>query len=272
MSAGKPGRLSRGAARSDGDAGIERLCGVHSVLEALRAGRRRPRRLLVRRGALHRRGLGPVVAAAAAAGVPVLEVSAEELGLPAELGGNPQGVVLEAGPLPEVGLDGLCVERSGSRRVVALDGVEDPRNVGALVRAAEASGVCGLVLTKRRSPPLSPVLARASAGAVEWLPVARVTNLARAIEEMKRRGFWVIGADPAAEHSLFGVPDRVVRGDLLIVLGGEGRGMRPGVRRLLDHAVRIPMLGRIESLNISVAAAVVLFELMRRSRECTTSP
>jgi 23S rRNA (guanosine2251-2'-O)-methyltransferase len=190
----------------------------------------------------------------------------------AELAGpdaRSQGVLLEAGPLPELGLSAFFEGEAGSRRVVALDGVEDPQNVGAVARVAEAAGAMGLLLTHRRAPPLSPAVARASAGAIEHLPVVRVTNLPHALEELKGKGFWTLGAEVSAELDLYGAPDRVLSGDLVVVFGAEGRGLRRGVRAVLDHELRIPMGGRVGSLNVSAAAAVVLFELLRRAR---TSP
>jgi 23S rRNA (guanosine2251-2'-O)-methyltransferase len=148
--------------------------------------------------------------------------------------------------------------------LVALDGVEDPQNVGAIVRVADSAGVDGLILTHRRSPPLGPALARASAGAVEWLPVARVPNLRGALKLLKKEGFWALGAEPEGPVSLFDTPESITRGPLVVVLGSEGKGLRPGVLEEIDHRVRIPMAGRVASLNVATAAAVVLFELLRR--------
>ena len=130
---------------------------------------------------------------------------------------------------------------------------------------AEAAGATGLLLTDRHSPPLSPAVARASAGAVEWLAIARVPNLVRALNQLKSGGFWIFGAEVDAPDSLFELPERVVRGDRVVVLGAEGRGLRPGVLAAVDHRVRIPLAGRVASLNVASAAAVVLFELARRS-------
>ena len=206
-----------------------------------------------------------IVASAVAAGVPVEESNPDELARGLEPGANHQGVVLETGPLPEVSLAQLVRSVPAPRSLVALDGVEDPQNVGAIVRVAEAAGVGGLLLTWRRAPSLSPVVARASAGAVEWLPAARVTNLVRSLKELKSIGFWVFGADPAASLDVFAVPDRLVQGDRVVVLGAEGRGLRPAVARALDHRVRVPMAGRVASLNVAAAAAVLLFELGRRA-------
>jgi 23S rRNA (guanosine2251-2'-O)-methyltransferase len=204
----------------------------------------------------------------------VVEVDAEEL-LPADDegrshlsppgSGNPQGVALEAGPLPEVSLEELCRGCDGPRRFVALDGVEDPQNVGAISRVADASGARGMILTAHRAPPLSPAVARASAGAIEWLPVARVANLRNSLKYLKEHGFWVVGADLDAPASLYEVPDSLLQGDLVVVLGAEGKGLRPGVRALVDHPVQIPMQGQVGSLNVATAGAVVLFELLRRS-------
>jgi 23S rRNA (guanosine2251-2'-O)-methyltransferase len=219
----------------------------------VRAGARRPE-------------LEALVAAAEAAGIPVLQVPPEALAPEAAGDRSSQGVELEAGPLPELGLDELVRPAPTLRTLVALDGVEDPQNVGAIARVAEASGAQGLILTRRRSPPLSPAVARASAGAIEWLPVARVPNLPRALNTLKSKGFWVFGSDPEASEELFDLPQRLLSVDRVIVFGAEGRGLRRGIEKVLDHRIRIPMQGRVDSLNVSASAAVVLFELARRSR------
>jgi 23S rRNA (guanosine2251-2'-O)-methyltransferase len=185
-------------------------------------------------------------------------------------GAKTQGVVLEAGPLPELSLEALLREiatPAGSRLLVALDGVEDPQNVGAIIRVADGAGVAGLVLTRRHAPPLGPAVARASAGAVEHLPVARAPNLSRAIKDLKKHGFWAIGADAEEGEDIFDVGNKVLSGDLVLILGAEGRGIRAGVGSVLDHRVRVPLAGRVASLNVSAAAAVVLFEVLRRRRQ-----
>lgn len=236
---------------------------MHPVLEALRARRRSLQRLRVRRG-LRRPELGQILAAARGAGVEIEEVGAEVLAAAAPPGVASQGVALLAGPLPEVPLEELARGGEPPRTLVALDGVEDPRNVGAIARVAEACGASGLLLTRRRAPPLGAVVSRASAGAIEWLPAARVPNLGRALKSLKEKGFWVFGCDPQGAEDLFSLPGRVVGGDQVVVLGAEGRGLREGILRALDHRICIPMTGRVGSLNVAAAAAVVLFELQRR--------
>ncbi|HYB13363.1 MAG TPA: 23S rRNA (guanosine(2251)-2'-O)-methyltransferase RlmB, partial [Myxococcota bacterium] len=233
----------------------EALFGLHVVREALSARRRKLGRLLIARDC---RGaeVERLTSLARDAGVPVEFVGRDEIARRAGTAGRTQGVALEAGPLPERSLAELRRGERGQRRLVALDGVEDPQNVGAIARVAEAAGVRGLVLTRHRSPPLSGAVARASAGAIEHLPVARVTNLVRALEELRGDGFWTVGADPAAGENLFAAPDRTLQGDLVLVLGAEGKGLRPGVEAHLDHRLRIPMEGRVASLNVSAAAAV----------------
>lgn len=241
----------------------EPVVGFHPVREALRARRRRLGRLHVRAG-LRRPELRELRALAREAGVPVVEATPEALSRLAP-GGRTQGLVLEAGPLPEPQLDELL--RAGTatrRRIVALDGVEDPQNVGALLRAAEGAGASGALLAERHAPPLGSTVSRASAGALEHLPVARVVNLARALERAKERGFWVLALDPEAPASLFESPDSLWRSDLAIVLGGEGRGLRHGIRRLADHLLSIPMAGRVGSLNVASAGTLALFEAARR--------
>lgn len=242
----------------------ETLHGVHCCVEALRANRRPIRALLVKPGAERRDEVRQLIEEAQSRGLPTRVLTSEPLDRSEST--NPQGVALEVGPLPEVELEELARPSPGPRRLVILDGVEDPQNVGALARVAEGAGVRGMILSKRRAPPLSPALARASAGAIEWLPVARVTNLARAIKYLKSQDFWIVGADLSARESLYEMPDRVLQGDLAVVMGAEGKGLRPEIQKLLDHPVRIEMQGKVESLNVSAAGAVLLFELLRRSR------
>jgi len=273
----KPSHRRRPAGDRPGGSASEVLVGVHSCVEALRAGRRQIRVLRVKPGAERRAEIGELIRVAEARGIPIRKLEDEFLdGLfarsPAKSekrdksnSPNPQGVALEVGPLPEVEIEELAAPSDVPRRLVILDGVEDPQNVGALARVAEGSGVSGMVLSKRRAPPLSPAVSRASAGAIEWLPVARVTNLARGIKYLKSQGFWIVGADPSAAQSLYEVPDRLLRGDLAVVMGAEGRGLRPEVQKLVDHPVRIEMRGQVASLNVSAAGAVLLFELLRRA-------
>jgi len=245
----------------------QRLSGAHCVREALLANRRELLRLWVDSGV--RRGeLEELAARAEALGVPVSLASASELlDLldPASRRSNPQGVVLEAGPLAEARLEDL-LEGAGATdfTIVVLDGVEDPQNVGAIARVAEAAGASGLVLGSRRAPPIGPAAARASAGAVEWLPIARVPNLGRALDQIQAAGVWVVGASTSAETSLFDLPDRLLAGPLAVLLGAEGKGLRESIERRVDHPVSLPMRGHVGSLNVSAASAVVLYELMRR--------
>lgn len=243
--------------------GPERLTGIHPVREALRAGRRKLHRLLVREGR-GARALGELRRLAEAAGVAVVEVPAASSELASGPGEREAGFVLEAGPLPVLSVEALLEGAGAEPCLVALDGVEDPQNLGSILRVAEAAGAAGALLTLRRAAPLSPAVSRASAGALEHLPVARVTNLVRALKELKEKGFWVMGADQQAPETLFVTPDRWFRGPLVVLLGAEGRGIRPGVAKMVDHRVKIPMAGRIESLNVATAAAVVLYEVRRR--------
>ena len=136
----------------------------------------------------------------------------------------------------------------------------------AMALAIHRAGAWALLLTTRRAPPLSPAMSRASAGALEHLPVARTPNLGRALELLKNQGFWALGADSNDGEDLFETPDKLWTGDLVVVLGAEGRGLRPGIANKLDHRVRIPMAGGVDSLNVSVAGSLLLFERMRRIR------
>ena len=241
------------------------------MLEALRAGRRDIHRLRIRADR-KRSELGEVIALAESAGVPISDLDASAV-VPRD-GGRTQGVELEVGPIPEYPLEQLVSRnpRGAYRRLVLLDRVEDPQNVGSIIRVAEAVAADGLVMTQRRAPPLGPAVARASAGALEWLPVARVGNLSNAIKLLKKKGFWAIGADPEGSESVFDLDDRFFAAELLLILGAEGPGIREGVGRLLDHRVRIPLPGRVASLNVAAAASILLFEAARRDREKPANP
>ena len=152
---------------------------------------------------------------------------------------------------------------SGARLLLALDGVEDPQNLGALLRVADGAGVDGVILTERRSAPLSPAAVKASAGAAEHLRIARVVNLVRALEDLKQKNLWIIGLDERGTSDY----DRFdLTGNCVIVLGREGAGLHDLVRRTCDHLLRIPMAGGVSSLNVSAAGAVVLYEAFRQRR------
>jgi 23S rRNA (guanosine2251-2'-O)-methyltransferase len=148
--------------------------------------------------------------------------------------------------------------------VVLLDGVEDPHNLGAIVRSAHALGAHGVVVPRDRASGVTPSAAKASAGAVEHVPVARVTNLVRTLEELKEAGIWAVGLVPDGDQDLARVD---MRGPTALVIGGEGQGIRPLVRKCCDHVARIPMAGRVGSLNASAAAAITLYEAARQRRE-----
>jgi 23S rRNA (guanosine2251-2'-O)-methyltransferase len=241
---------------------MEALAGYHCVREALRARRRRLGRLFLRSPGP--RGGSEIADLAEAAGVPIEWTSEAELDERLPPGTRSQGLLLEAGPLPELGLEAAPAPAAGEAPlIVALDEVEDPQNVGAIARSAEAAGASALLLARRRAPPLSPAVSRASAGAIEHLAVIRVPNLVRALGLLGERGYWRVGADTTADSHLYWDSGDLLSGAVVLVLGGEERGLRPGVLRELDRRVRIPMRGRVESLNVSAAAAVLLFEAAR---------
>jgi 23S rRNA (guanosine2251-2'-O)-methyltransferase len=148
-------------------------------------------------------------------------------------------------------------------RILVLDGLTDPRNFGALLRTAEAVGVQYVIIPKDRSVDVTPIVAKVSAGATHHLKISKVTNLRRAIAELKEHGFWIVGLDGESKESIY---DRIFPDRLAIVLGSEGKGVRPVNSRECDFLVSIPMMGRIASLNVSVAGAVFLYELLRQSR------
>jgi len=231
------------------------LVGVHAVLEALRAGRSVDR-LLVARGAGGQR-LQEIIDLSRAASIPL---RFEPRGALDRLAGGTahQGIVAVAAAQRYAALEDVL---AGAKMLVVLDGVEDPHNLGTVIRTAHAAGADALVTPERRAAGLSEVVAKAAAGALEYLPVVRVGNVNRALETLKGRGFWIYGLDERGDHDY----DQIdYASPATLVFGGEGKGLHHQVRQHCDFLVRIPMAGKISSLNVSVAAGVVLFEWRRR--------
>jgi 23S rRNA (guanosine2251-2'-O)-methyltransferase len=218
--------------------------GRNPVHEALRAGRRRVHRIWATTGAAREDWL---------AREPVQPATAAEL---QERCGSPdhQGVVAEVDPYPYADLDGLLA--TPDPLLVALDEVQDPQNVGAICRTAEAAGATGVLLPERRAAHVTPAVAKASAGAVEHLPIAIVRNLADALGRARDRGCWVYGAEAGARTSYDAVD---WRGGIVLVLGAEGRGLRPRVAAGCDDLVSLPLRGQVASLNVNATAAVLLY-------------
>ena len=255
---------------------MEVLYGVHAVEEALRAGRRRFDHVLLARERLearHDARLLHLAAECRSAGVRILEEPREQL---TQLAGTAahQGVVAIVRPQELLAIEDLFAapatssgQPSPARLLLALDGVEDPQNLGALLRVADGAGVDGVILTERRSAPLSPAAVKASAGAAEHLRIARVVNLVRALEDLKDRNIWAIGLDANPAERRIQDYDRFdFTGNCVLVLGREGAGLHDLVRRTCDHLLRIPMAGGVSSLNVSAAGAVVLYEAFRQRR------
>jgi 23S rRNA (guanosine2251-2'-O)-methyltransferase len=239
------------------------LTGIHAVREALRAGRALER-ILIARGRQDRR-VEDVVALARERNVPVRFEDRAQLDRTAGTREH-QGVVALAAAQRTFALEDVlaaCAEKK-SALLVLLDSIEDPHNLGAILRTALAAGADGAVIPERRAAGLTETVARASAGALAHLPVARVTNLARAMEELKAAGFWLIGLDERADKSY---TDADFTGRVAVVLGREGKGLHELVRKRCDFVVSIPTTGPVRSLNVSVAAGVVLFEAVRQRRK-----
>jgi 23S rRNA (guanosine2251-2'-O)-methyltransferase len=229
--------------------------GIHPVLEALRA--HHPfNRVLIAKGASGPR-LQEIIDLCRDLSVPVRFEPREALD---RLTGSSahQGVVALGAAHRHVELEEVA---AGAGLLVILDGVEDPHNLGAIIRTAHAAGAAAVVVPERRAAGLTETVAKAAAGALEHLPVARVGNLTQALEQLKRRGYWIYGLDERGDRRY----DQVdYAAPTALVLGGEGKGLHQLVRQHCDFVVRIPLAGKISSLNVSVAAGIVLFEWKRR--------
>jgi 23S rRNA (guanosine2251-2'-O)-methyltransferase len=248
---------------------MDKLTGIHAVREALNSGRPL-QTVLVGRGR-HGNRLQDIVQLAKSHGVPVRFEEPAQLDRVAGTREH-QGVVALVTAHGTVSLEELIARgrlSDGPSLLVLLDGVEDPQNLGAIIRSALAAGAGGAVVPERRAAGLTEAAARASAGAVSHLPVARVVNLARAMEGLKEAGYWLVGLDERAKGSYTDVD---LSGPIGLVLGGEGQGLHELVRARCDFLVSIPTSGPVRSLNVSVAAGIALFEVVRQRRAKAHKP
>jgi 23S rRNA (guanosine2251-2'-O)-methyltransferase len=245
---------------------MDRLTGIHAVREALEAGRAFDR-IVIAKGRQDSR-VEEIVQAARARNISVRFEDRGQLDRLADSKDH-QGIVAlvaarAAGTLDEI----LAAANAGTGRgekglIVLLDGVEDPHNLGAVIRTALAAGAHGVVIPERRAAGLTDTVARASAGALAHLAVAKVTNLVRTMEELKEAGYWLVGLDERGDKNYTDVDYTSPVG---IVLGGEGKGLHELTRKRCDFVVSLPTTGPVKSLNVSVAAGVVLFEALRQRR------
>ena len=242
---------------------LDTIFGRNSILEALRSGA--PiRKIMVLRGSKGG-AIDQILQAAARSGVPVVEVSREVFDH-LQGGAKAQGIVAEIVKQPEATLravlDGVA-KRAEPGFLLILDEIEDPHNLGALIRTAECAGVHGVILPKHHAAHVTPAVVKASAGATAHIPVVQVTNIVRTLVELKEQGFWIVGLDAQGRRSF---TDLDYSTPTALIVGNEGRGMRRLVREHCDHLVRIPLYGQITSLNASVAGALVMYEVTRARR------
>ncbi len=244
----------------------ELLAGRQAVREALRANRRRIYRLWLASDDMDKTGItGEIIALAEAQNVPVKPVNGTLFDTLSEQRVNHQGVALETDGYPYADLETILRTKTEAPLLLILDHIQDPQNLGTLIRTAEAVGVDGLLLPDRRAAGVTPAVSNASAGAVEHLPVAQVTNLNRTIDQLKKQGVWVVGLDTGDDAISLDKAD--LTGPLALVVGGEGSGLSRLTREKCDFIVQLPMVGQVESLNASVAGSIVLYQAFATRRK-----
>lgn len=239
------------------------IYGVNPVLEALKGRPDTVERIAIAQGAVNQRIAGDIMTLAKTAKIKVEVVDRDRLDRMTE-GASHQGVAAEVKDFEYIGLAELIQKAKGSGRqplLVLLDGIQDPHNLGAIIRSAHAFGAQGVVIMKDRAVQVTGVAVKSSAGAVSHCHVARVTNLSRAIDELKDAGFWTVAADPEGKDVAWSAK---LTGPLAVIVGAEGGGVRKGVLGHADYKVRIPMQGQVASLNASVSAGVLLYEIARQ--------
>jgi 23S rRNA (guanosine2251-2'-O)-methyltransferase len=232
--------------------------GVHPVLETIKAGKRRIERVYVSRSPSVERHLSPLLEST---DIPITRISPNDM---LSIAGSPhhQGLAARVGPFPYVDLEDVASENvPGSGPIIILDEIQDPANLGSILRSAECLGAKAVILSKDRSCSITPVAEKAAAGASAHIPVARVVNLVRAIEKLKDSGFWAYAADAKAEATCYSVD---LTGKVALVLGSEGKGIRRLVLEKCDAVLSIPMNGKVGSLNVAQTAAILLAEALRQ--------
>jgi 23S rRNA (guanosine2251-2'-O)-methyltransferase len=248
---------------------MEVLYGLHPVEEAIRSGSRQLDHVSVARERRDER-LERLIQLCRTAGIRVALEPRDQLTRLARTDAH-QGVLAMVKERQFLGVEDLLAgkEEGQHRFFLALDGVEDPHNLGALLRTADGAGVDGVILPERRSAPVTATVAKTSSGASEHVRIARVTNLVRALEQMKQKHVWVLGLD---ERGTPNYTEFDFKTDCVLVLGREGAGLHDLVKKTCDHLLRIPMAGQVSSLNVSVAGAVVMYEAMRQRRPAAEKP
>ncbi len=242
----------------------DKIIGINPVTEALRSGR--PiQRLLVAEQRKTDRDVQAILRLAKSNGVEVRMTTRDALNREVPQAAH-QGVVAFASAREYAELDDILqlpAQKGQTPLFLVLDGVEDPRNLGAILRTAEAAGVHGVIIPERRAVGLTETVAKAAAGALEYVPVVKVVNITNTIEELKKAGVWVVGAEAGGERAYW---DADFVRPTALVLGGEGKGVRKLVKERCDYLVSLPLMGNISSLNVSVAAGALLYEVLRQRR------
>lgn len=240
----------------------ELIAGKHSVAEALKAGRS-INKIWIAEGTQQKQ-MQPILTEAKNRGVVVQTADKRKLDTLVP-GIQHQGVVAQAAPYVYAEVEDLLAAAAAKDEdpfLIILDEIEDPHNLGSILRTADCTGVHGVIIPKRRSAQVNATVSKTSAGAAEYVPVARVTNLAQTMEKLKEAGVWIAGTDVRAEGEIYDTD--VFKGPLALVIGNEGEGMGRLVREKCDVLIKLPMQGRINSLNASVAAGVVMYEVLRQ--------
>lgn len=242
----------------------EIIYGIHPVFEALNAARRRFFELLIEKKKTSGR-ITKIISLAESRKLPLRRMKSDQIVALIETGAH-QGVAARVSPYPFAALDDMLAPddiAAGTCGLLLLDNLQDPHNLGAIIRTASCAGINGIVLPKDRSVPPTPAVSKASAGALEHMKIARVTNMARTVTQLKERGLWIIGTDQAAQQSIYASD---LTGPAAFVIGSEQKGIRPLIKKKCDFLISIPLSGPIQSLNASVAAGIVVYEAYRQRR------
>ena len=250
---------------------LEILYGRNAVHEALRAGRRRCERLLLAEGVQESSTMTGILRLAAQRSLPIKQVNRRQLDALGPV--NHQGIAAQMGAYPYVEVEAILAlagQRNEPPLLLLLDCLQDPQNLGTLLRTAEVVGVHGVAIPRHRAAEITPAVSNASAGAVEHLLVAQVTNLVRTMEELKEKGVWIVGLENLTEAQDYHQVD--LNMPLALVVGSEGRGLSRLVRERCDLWIRLPMRGHIDSLNAAVAGSIALYEMWRQRERAKASP